>query len=59
MQRWGNKRTSISEEVKKLNDVEFIRNIKYPSWMANVVMVRKAFGKWRMFMKFADLNQAC
>ena len=34
----------------------------YPEWLANVVLVKKANGKWRMcmdFMDFTDLNKAC
>ena len=38
---------------------KFIREIYYPNWLANVVMVRKANGKWRMCVDFTDLNKAC
>ena len=31
----------------------------YPDWLANVVMVKKANGKWRMCVDFTDLNKAC
>ena len=31
----------------------------YPDWLANVVMVKKANGKWRMCVGFTDLNRAC
>ena len=31
----------------------------YPHWLANVVMVKKANGKWRMCVDFTDLNKAC
>ena len=30
----------------------------YPDWLANVVMVKKANGKWRMCVDFTDLNRA-
>ena len=30
----------------------------YPDWLANVVMVKKANGKWRMCVHFTDLNRA-
>ena len=30
----------------------------YPDWLANVVMVKKANGKWRMCVDFTDLNKA-
>ena len=47
------------EEVRKLQEVDFIREVYYPDWLANVVMVKKANGKWRMCVDFADLNRAC
>ena len=31
----------------------------YPDWLANVVMVKKANGKWRMCVDSTDLNKAC
>ena len=31
----------------------------YPNWLANVVMVKKANGKWRMCVDFTNLNRAC
>ena len=31
----------------------------YPDWLANIVMVKKANGKWRMCVDFTDLNKAC
>jgi hypothetical protein len=33
-------------EVQRLLDVGFIREVRYPQWLANVVMVRKKNGKW-------------
>ncbi|KAL0426872.1 UNVERIFIED_CONTAM: Transposon Ty3-G Gag-Pol polyprotein [Sesamum latifolium] len=30
----------------------------YPDWLANVVLVPKANGKWRMCIDFSDLNKA-
>ena len=50
---------AIAEEVRKLQGVEFIREIYYPDWLANVVMVKKANRKWRMCVGFTDLNKAC
>ena len=50
---------AIAEEVKKLLEAGFIREVYYPDWLANVVMVKKANGKWRMYVDFTDLNRAC
>ena len=50
---------AIVEEVRKLLEAGFIRELYYPDWLANVVMVKKANGKWRMCVDFTDLNRAC
>ncbi|XP_075663351.1 uncharacterized protein LOC142632925 [Castanea sativa] len=39
---------AIAEEVRKLKETDFIREVYYPNWLANVVMVKKTNGKWRM-----------
>ena len=39
-------------------EASFIREVYYPDWLANVVMVKKANGKWRMCVDFTDLNRA-
>jgi hypothetical protein len=46
-------------EVKRLLSVGVIREVTYPEWLANTIMVRKANGKWRMCIDFTDLNKAC
>ena len=50
---------AINEEVEKLLLGGFIREAKYPKWVANVVMVKKPNGKWRIFIDYKDLNKAC
>ncbi|MCI92145.1 gag-pol polyprotein, partial [Trifolium medium] len=35
------RRAAITNEVTKLKEAEFIEEIKYPTWLANVVMVKK------------------
>ena len=50
---------AIVEEVRKLLGAGFIREVYYPDWLANVVMVKKANGNWRMCVDFTDLNKAC
>jgi hypothetical protein len=46
-------------EVKILLSAGVIREVTYPEWLANTVMVKKANGKWRMCIDFIDLNKAC
>ena len=47
------------EEVEKLWIAGFIKEVYYPKWLTNVVMVKKSNGKWRMCVDFTDLNNAC
>ena len=47
------------EEVEKLLTAGFIKEVYYPEWLANVVMVKKFKGKWRVCVDFTDLNRAC
>ena len=44
--------------MEKLLEADFIREVFYPDWLANVVMVKKSNGKWRMCVNFIDLNKA-
>ena len=38
---------------------KFIWEVYYPNWLDNLVIVKKANGKWRMCVDFTDLNKAC
>jgi len=49
----------VKEETQKLISAGHIREIQYPEWLANLVLVKKANGKWRMCVDFTDLNKAC
>ena len=46
----------IQTEVDNLLRVGFIRKVKYPEWLANVVVVPKKGGKWRVCV---DYSEAC
>jgi ribonuclease HI len=46
-------------EVKRLLSAGVIREVTYPEWLANTVMVKKANDKWRICIDFTDLNKAC
>ena len=47
----------INEEVKNLLYAGFIREVQYPKWLANVVVIKKKNGKWRVCIYFTDLNK--
>ena len=46
-------------EVTKLLTAGFIREVYYPDWLTNVVLVKKTNRKWRMCVDFTNLNKAC
>ena len=46
------------EEVEKLLTAGFIWKVYYPEWLANVIMVKKSNGNWRMCVDSTDLNNA-
>ena len=49
----------INNEIKNLLGAGFIREVQYPEWLANVVVVKKKNGKWRVCIDFTDLNKSC
>ena len=53
------RKKSINEEVSKILQARAIREVEYPEWLANVVLVKKANGKWRLCIDFTDINKAC
>ncbi|KAJ3701189.1 hypothetical protein LUZ61_004894 [Rhynchospora tenuis] len=53
------KRRAIKAEVEKLLKTGAIREVKYPQWLANPVLVTKSNGQWRMCIDYTDLNKAC
>ncbi|CAL2276959.1 unnamed protein product [Prunus armeniaca] len=50
---------AMRAEVDKLTSIEFINEVDYPTWLANVVMVRKGIKGWRMCVDYTNLNRAC
>ncbi|KAJ9542676.1 hypothetical protein OSB04_029182 [Centaurea solstitialis] len=49
----------INDEVNNLLKTGKIREVKYPEWLANMVVVQKKNGKWRVCIDFTNLNKAC
>ena len=50
---------AINEEVNKLLQAKAIREVEYPDWLANVVLVKKENEKWWLYIDFIDVNRAC
>ena len=54
------KKKIVREGTKKLFIVRFIREIKYTTWLSNVVFVEmKSKGTWQMYVNFTDLDKTC
>lgn len=45
--------------MEKLLAVKFIREVKYPEWLVNVVVVPKKEEKWRVCVDYTNFNDAC
>ncbi|KAM2519407.1 hypothetical protein TB2_000030 [Malus domestica] len=59
---------AMKAEVEKLKGIGFVRKVKYPTWVANVVLVKKNPTKeslllqkvlWRICVDYIDLNKGC
>ncbi|KAM2039960.1 hypothetical protein ACFX1T_013356 [Malus domestica] len=59
---------AMKAEVEKLKGIGFVREVNYPTWVANVVFVKKNPTKeslllqkvlWRMCVDYTDLNKGC
>ena len=46
------------DEVNKLLAANFIYEVYYMNWLANVVLIKKVNRKWRMGIDFTDLDKA-
>jgi len=56
----GEERRLVAKvEPENLLNVGFNEEAHYTTWLSNVVLVKKANGKWRMCVKYTDLNKAC
>ena len=50
---------AVVEEVDRLLDAEAIREVTYPTWLSNTVVVKKKNETWRVCVDFTNLNKAC
>ena len=50
---------AVRQEVLKLKKAGAIKEVFYPEWLANTVVVKKKTGKWRVCVDYTDLNKAC
>ena len=50
---------AVKDKMMKLKQAMAIKEVFYPEWLANTVVVKKNNGKWQVCVDFADLNRAC
>jgi hypothetical protein len=59
LRRFDDKRCrAIEEEIAKLLDVGFIKEVLHLDWLANLILVPKKNNKWRMCVDYMSLNKA-
>ena len=49
---------AVKSEVIKLKQAGAIKEVFYPQWLANTVVVKKKTGKWHVCVDFTDFNKA-
>ena len=49
----------LLKTVTKFKQAGAIKEVFYPKWLANTVVVKKKNGKWQVCVDFTDLNKAC
>ena len=50
---------AVKDEVMKLKRAGAIKEVFYPEWLTNIVVVKKKTRKWRVYIDFTNLNKAC
>lgn len=48
----------IEEKVIQLLKVGHVREVHFPTWISNVVLVSKSVGQWKTCVDFRDLNKS-
>ncbi|GKD05836.1 hypothetical protein Tco_1180810 [Tanacetum coccineum] len=53
------RRKVVTDEGNEWLKAGIVRRVRYPTWVANPVLVKKVDGSWRMCIDFKDLNMPC
>ena len=48
---------AVMQEVKKLKEARAIKEVFFPEWLANIMVLKKKNGKWRVCVDFINLNR--
>nr|GEY45538.1 reverse transcriptase domain-containing protein [Tanacetum cinerariifolium] len=51
--------TEVAKEVKELKRAGILRETRYQTWVAYIVMVKRTDEAWRMWVDFTNINKAC
>ena len=49
----------VKDEVIKLKQARAIKELFYPEWLVNTIVMKKKSGRWQVCMDFTNLNKAC
>ncbi|GJS51265.1 reverse transcriptase domain-containing protein [Tanacetum coccineum] len=52
------RRKIVKDEVTEWIKAEIVRKVRYPTWVTNLVLVKKSDNSWRMFINFKYLNKS-
>ncbi|GKE59000.1 reverse transcriptase domain-containing protein, partial [Tanacetum coccineum] len=53
-----NRNMAACKETEELTKAGILQKVKHQTWVANLVMVKKSDGGWRMYVDFTDINKA-
>jgi hypothetical protein len=53
------KRQAMGKELSRLLAATFIKEVQHLDWIANLVLVPKKNGKWRICVDYTSLNKVC
>ncbi|GJU75982.1 hypothetical protein Tco_1273052 [Tanacetum coccineum] len=54
-----NRGQAVIKEVEEWMKEGIVRPMKYPTWISNLVLVKKGNESWRMYIDFKNINSAC
>ncbi|GKA43789.1 reverse transcriptase domain-containing protein, partial [Tanacetum coccineum] len=52
------RRKVVKEVIEEWLKSRIVKKVRYPTWVANLVLVKKAYGSWRMCIDFKDSKKA-
>ena len=55
----SNKQKIIWIKIEKLLAIGFIKEVKCPDWLANVMVVPKKYERWEVYIDYTNLNDTC